>query len=84
MLRSNVKFKQTNFTYNYINKNHVIVAVDRTVAKAVFAGGALYVTVDQGVWSTSPQASSKALTKVKTSVIPVTSEYIEKVHSNSN
>ena len=40
--------------------------------------GAVYLTVDQGVWS-SPSDSSQALDKMRTKVLPDTNYYWEKV-----
>ncbi len=50
----------------------------RTATKLAIGVGAVYVTLDQGVWSTSKQ-SSKALHKVRNDVLPTASNYLEKV-----
>ena len=52
--------------------------LSRTGAKLAIGGGAVYATVSQGVWSTSNQ-SSTALKRFRTTVVPTTNEYIEKV-----
>lgn len=44
-------------------------------------GGAVYATVQQGVWTTNTAQSSKVLDTVRTSVAPTASEYISKVTS---
>ena len=51
----------------------------RGVTKLAIGGGTFYVTVDQGVWNNSRQAS-KAADKVKNTVLPAASEYGHQVH----
>ncbi|KAL3885518.1 hypothetical protein ACJMK2_025571 [Sinanodonta woodiana] len=55
----------------------------KTLAKLTIGVGAVYVTVDQGVWDGIRQGDS-ALNKVKQSVLPATSEYWQKVPSVSD
>lgn len=50
----------------------------KTLAKVLLGGGAVYVTLDQGIWSTSTQGSN-ALERVRTTVLPDTSDYLNKV-----
>lgn len=50
----------------------------RTATKLAIGAGAVYLTVDQGVWS-SQSESSQALSKVRTKVLPETNEYWQKV-----
>ncbi|KAK2185480.1 hypothetical protein NP493_235g03072, partial [Ridgeia piscesae] len=50
--------------------------VDRNLLKLAVGGGAVYVTVEEGVWSSSNN-SCKALDRVRTRVLPATSEYID-------
>ena len=57
----------------------VFVINYRTAAKLAVGLGAVAVTVDQGVWSTSTDGS-KALWKVRTKVLPTTNEYVQKVN----
>jgi len=52
--------------------------VDRNLLKLAVGGGAVYVTVEEGVWSSSNN-SCKALDRVRTHVLPATSEYIDQV-----
>ena len=52
----------------------------RSLTKLAIGGGAVYATVSEGVWNTS-HTSCKALDRVRTSVLPSTSEYISKVCS---
>ena len=52
--------------------------VDRNLLKLAVGGGAVYVTVEEGVWSSSNN-SCKALDRVRTRVLPDTSEYIDQV-----
>lgn len=51
---------------------------DRSLAKVLIGGGAVYVTLDQGIWSSSTHGSS-ALQRVRKNVLPDTSEYLNKV-----
>ncbi|KAK3575961.1 hypothetical protein CHS0354_019280 [Potamilus streckersoni] len=55
----------------------------KTLAKLTIGVGAVYVTVDQGVWDGTGQGDS-ALNRVKQSVLPATSEYLQKVPSVSD
>ncbi|KAI0231340.1 hypothetical protein LSAT2_018324 [Lamellibrachia satsuma] len=54
----------------------------KSLTKLVIGAGAVYVTVEEGVWSTS-RNSCKALDRVRTSVLPATSEYINQAPSVS-
>lgn len=53
----------------------------RGLGKVAIVGGALYVTVDQGIWSESKQASS-ALDRITTKVM-LTDDYLKQVPSVS-
>ena len=52
----------------------------RGETKLAIGGGAFYLTVDQGVWNNSQQAS-KAADRVKNTVLPAASEYGQQVSS---
>ena len=46
----------------------------RGLSKLALAGGAIYVTLDQGVWKTTTEGS-KALNRVRKDVLPTADEY---------
>ncbi|KAL5019519.1 hypothetical protein ScPMuIL_002411 [Solemya velum] len=50
----------------------------KSLVKVGLGAGAVYVTVDQGIWTNSHQGS-EALSKVKDSVLPAANEYANKV-----
>merc|ERR1740131_389672 len=52
----------------------------KTSVKLGVGVGAVYLTLDQGVWSNSQQ-SSYALQRFKTKVVPATSDYLSQVPS---
>lgn len=45
-------------------------------------GGAAFLTVQQGIWSSSTQEGAKALTDFREKVIPTTNDYLKKVGYN--
>ncbi|XP_064645490.1 MICOS complex subunit MIC13-like [Lineus longissimus] len=51
--------------------------------KCAIGGGAVYVTLEEGVWSSSNQGS-KALATVRTNVIPTAAEYFEKLKERAD
>ncbi|KAK7098773.1 MICOS complex subunit MIC13-like [Littorina saxatilis] len=57
------------------------VSIAKTLTKVVIGGGAVYATVQQGVWTTNTADSSKVLETVRNSVAPTASEYISKIPS---
>jgi hypothetical protein len=56
------------------------VGLVKTATKLAIGVGAVYVTLDQGVWSGSNQGS-KALDNMKTRVLPAANEYLQRVPS---
>jgi len=42
-------------------------------------GGAAFLTVQQGIWSSSTQEGAKALTDFREKVIPTTNDYLKKI-----
>ncbi len=54
----------------------------RTGAKLAIGGGAMYLTVNQGVWSTGTEGST-ALNRFKTTVVPTATDYMQNVMSHT-
>lgn len=54
----------------------------RLSARTALVGGAIYVTVDQGIWSSSTQDGAKALTTFRENLIPASNELIKQVRGN--
>ncbi|XP_046334060.1 MICOS complex subunit MIC13-like [Haliotis rufescens] len=52
----------------------------KLASKLAIGAGAVYVTIDQGVWSNSSNGS-QALEKVKGSVLPAASDYAKQIPS---
>ncbi|XP_064596311.1 MICOS complex subunit MIC13-like [Liolophura sinensis] len=65
---------------HYISNRKMASALLKTAAKVAIGIGAVYVTVDQGVWRDSSMGT-RALNKVRNSVLPTTNEYINSVPS---
>lgn len=57
----------------------LLILISRNSAKVAIAGGAVYYTVKQGVWSDTGEGSA-ALENVRETILPATAtEYISKV-----
>ncbi|XP_052084860.1 uncharacterized protein LOC127722053 [Mytilus californianus] len=54
------------------------LTIFKAVTKLAIGGAAVYVTVDQGVWKNSQQAS-KAAEKVRNNVLSATNEYSKQI-----
>ncbi|KAK6184919.1 hypothetical protein SNE40_007270 [Patella caerulea] len=54
--------------------------VVKVATKVAVGVGAVYVTVDQGVWGTNSQAV-KAVDKVRSSVLPAANDYVKSIPS---
>ncbi|KAL8601938.1 hypothetical protein ACOMHN_008430 [Nucella lapillus] len=57
------------------------VSLVKNATKLLIGGGAVYTTVQQGVWSTDTTQGSKVLDSVRTTIAPTASEYIAKIPS---
>lgn len=69
----------TNASVLQLMKTCLIFAL-RLLAKVLVGGGAVYITLDQGVWSTSSKGSN-AVERIRTNVLPATNDYLNKVSS---
>lgn len=69
----------TNASVLQMMKTCLIFAL-RLLAKVLVGGGAVYITLDQGVWSTSSKGSN-AVERIRTNVLPATNDYLNKVSS---
>jgi len=51
----------------------------KTSAKITVALGAVYVTLDEGIWSNTSALGTQALDNIRTRVFPATNQYLNKV-----
>lgn len=56
-----------------------LTVIHRLAVKCGVVGGAAYLSIQQGVWSSSNQESAEVLKGFRENVIPVTDEYIKQV-----
>lgn len=63
---------------SYRSQMFCFILCFRGLGKVAIVGGALYVTVDQGIWSESKQASN-ALDRITTKVM-LTDDYLKQVN----
>ncbi|XP_025087862.1 uncharacterized protein LOC112560306 isoform X2 [Pomacea canaliculata] len=57
------------------------VALVKNLAKVGVGAGAIYVTIQQGIWSTDTKQGYQVLNSVRSSVLPTASEYVSKIPS---
>ncbi|KAK7500413.1 hypothetical protein BaRGS_00008320 [Batillaria attramentaria] len=58
------------------------VSIVKQLTKLALGVGAVYITVEQGVWSTDTSHGSKVLENVRATVAPAASEYVNKIPSS--
>ncbi|ELU03831.1 hypothetical protein CAPTEDRAFT_226226 [Capitella teleta] len=63
-----------------MKEKHQDISPCRTATKLAIGAGAVYITVDAGVWD-SQADSNQALGKIRTKILPDTNEYWQKVPS---
>ena len=66
---------------NKITCNKCECCDHRNLTKVAIGGGAVYATVQQGIWSTDNKQGSRVLSSVRETVSPTATEYISKVRS---
>jgi hypothetical protein len=56
-----------------------MAAVIKLSAKIAVAAGAVYATLDQGVWSGTSARGTQALSDISSQIFPATNDYLNKV-----